>query len=182
MERNMTNAELAIISLIAEQPRHGDEIERVIEQRGMREWTEIGFSSIYYLLKKLEREGLIEGRLERAERGPARKVYRITQAGREACHAALLESLSVPWRGARPLMLGIGNLPALAPAEAQAALRQYCDALNDRLAHVQARWEAQRPLPYFVDAMFDYTVTMVEAELRWVEKFIGIMEQVENGK
>jgi DNA-binding PadR family transcriptional regulator len=174
----MTNAELAIISLVAERPRHGYEIKQVIEQRGMREWTEIGFSSIYYLLKKLEREGLIEGRLEQAERGPARKVYRITGAGQEVRHTALLESLSVPLRATRPLMLGIGNLPALAPVEVQAALRQYCDALNERLAHVQARWEAQKPLPYFVDAMFDYTVTLVEAELQWVEEFIGIMEQV----
>ncbi|HIP96867.1 MAG TPA: hypothetical protein EYH32_06595 [Anaerolineae bacterium] len=53
----MTNAELAILSLIAEQPRHGYEIEQVIEERRMREWTEIGFTSIYYLLKKLERGG-----------------------------------------------------------------------------------------------------------------------------
>ena len=51
----MTNAELAILSLVAEQPRHGYEIENVIEQRGMRAWTEIGFSSIYYILKKLEK-------------------------------------------------------------------------------------------------------------------------------
>ena len=55
----MTNAELAILSLVAEQPRHGYEIESVIEQRGMRAWTEIGFSSIYYILKKLEKAGLI---------------------------------------------------------------------------------------------------------------------------
>ena len=45
----MTNAEFAILSLIFELPRHGYEIEKTIEKRGMREWTEIGFSSIYYL-------------------------------------------------------------------------------------------------------------------------------------
>ena len=46
----MTSAEFAILTLIVEQPRHGYEIEQVIEQRGMRQWTEVGFSSIYYLL------------------------------------------------------------------------------------------------------------------------------------
>ena len=50
----MSSAELAILSLIAEKPRHGYEIDEVIEERGMRDWTEIGFSSIYYLLNKLE--------------------------------------------------------------------------------------------------------------------------------
>ena len=44
----MTNAELAVLSLVVEAPRHGYEIEQAIAERGMREWTEIGFSSIYY--------------------------------------------------------------------------------------------------------------------------------------
>jgi DNA-binding PadR family transcriptional regulator len=171
-----TNAELAILSLIAERPRHGYEIEQVIEERGMREWTEIGFSSIYYLLKKLEQQGLVEGHLEEAKRGPARKVFHITQAGVKARHAALIEALSVPWRGSPSLMLGIGNLPAVSPAEAIAALQQYRDTLAIRLARVEDRWESQRPLPYFVDALFDYTITLVQAEMDWVAGFI---EQVE---
>ncbi|TEU08780.1 MAG: PadR family transcriptional regulator [Anaerolineales bacterium] len=169
----MTNAELAILSLIAEQPRHGYEIEQVIEERGMREWTEIGFSSIYYLLKKLERDGLIEGQLEEAERGPARKIYHITQAGMEARRAGVLDALSVPRRCYLPLQLGLANLPGIPPAEALAALRQYRDELVARLEHVQARWESQRPLPYFVDAMFDHSVTMIQAELEWVTQFIS---------
>ncbi|MFN2222899.1 MAG: PadR family transcriptional regulator, partial [Candidatus Promineifilaceae bacterium] len=60
----MTNAKLAISSLIAEEPRRDYDIEqKIIEARGMREWTEIGFSAIYSLLKKLETAGLVEGRL-----------------------------------------------------------------------------------------------------------------------
>jgi len=169
----MTNAELAILSLIAEQPRHGYEIEQVIEERGMREWTEIGFSSIYYLLKKLGRDGLIEGHLEEAERGPARKVYQTTPAGREALHTGVLDALSVPRRCYLPLQLGLANLPGISPAEALAALRQYRDTLVARLEHVQVRWESQRPLPYFIDAMFDHSVTMIQAELEWVTQFIS---------
>ena len=70
----MTNAELAILSLIAERPRHGYDIEQVIEARGMREWTEIGFSSIYYLLKKLEKEGMITSQLKQpGGKGPAER-------------------------------------------------------------------------------------------------------------
>ena len=33
----MTNAELAILNLIAEKPRHGYQIEQVIQDRGMRD-------------------------------------------------------------------------------------------------------------------------------------------------
>jgi DNA-binding PadR family transcriptional regulator len=178
----MTNAELAILSLIAEKPRHGYEIERVIEERRMREWTEIGFSSIYYLLKKLEREKLIEGRLEETERGPARKVFHLTEAGQEARHAGLIEVLSSPQPRQAGLMLGLGGLPGIPPDEVLAALRSYRHALNDQLANVRAAWEAQQPVPFFVDALFDYSATMMVAELEWIEKFVRqLLERREDG-
>ncbi len=169
----MTNAEMAILSLVAEQPRHGYEIEQVIEERGMREWTEIGFSSIYYLLKKLQREGMVESVLAEAERGPARRVYRITPAGRRAFKAGLLEALSVPRRCYPPLQLGLANLPALDLEEARLALRKYRQSLEKRLTTLQARWESQRPLPFYVDAMFEHSETMIQAETAWIDGFLA---------
>ena len=171
-----TNAELAILTLLAEQPRHGYEIEAVIEERGMREWTEIGFSSIYYVLKKLEKAAWVQGRLAQAGRGPARKVYELTPAGRDELRAAVLDALSVPRRCYLPLQLGLANLGGVPPDEALAALRQYREALAERLANVRARWEAQRPLPYFVEATFTHSIALIEAELAWVKGFIEKME------
>ena len=78
----------------------------------MREWTDIGFSSIYYLLGKMEKAGLVEGRAEdsgesgaqtaaptadRAARGPARKVYAPTAEGFSAWQEASLQALSMPF-------------------------------------------------------------------------------------
>jgi DNA-binding PadR family transcriptional regulator len=113
----LTNAELAILSLIVEQPRHGYDIEQVIEARQMRNWTEIGFSSIYYVLKKLERDGLIVSHLEASSGpGPARRVYSVTAAGKvKWCEAALL-ALAAPQRAASSLLLA-GDLPLLPPGE-----------------------------------------------------------------
>jgi DNA-binding PadR family transcriptional regulator len=173
----MTNAELSILSLVAERPRHGYEIETIIEERGMRDWTEIGFSSIYYLLKKLEKEGLVAGRLEEARRGPARKVYSATQAGYEALHAGLLDALSVPRTRRSPLQLGLANLPGIPPAEAMDALQRYHDALVEREDYLNARWESQKPLPYFVEAMFDHSLTLIGAEKTWVTGFLGQLER-----
>lgn len=167
----MTQAELAILSLVAEKPRHGYEIEQIIEERGMREWTELSFSSIYYLLKKLEQQDLVESRLEEAERGPARKVYEATPEGRAALKSGVLEALSTPGHCYPPIQLGLANLPVLSRAEALEALREYRERLEERQADLEAEWESQRPLPYFVDAMFEYSLRMVEAELEWVTDF-----------
>ena len=173
----MTNSELAILSLVAEEPRHGYQIDQVIRERGMREWAEVAFSSIYFVLKKLEREELIEGSLEEAERGPARKVYHTTEAGRAALHAGVLNALSVPDRCTSSLQLGLANLPTVQPSEARAALGRYRDALAGRLEHAQERRENQRPVPDFVEAMFEHSTTMIRAELTWVREFIARMEE-----
>jgi DNA-binding PadR family transcriptional regulator len=174
----MTNAELSILSLVAERPRHGYEIEQVIEERGMRDWTEIGFSSIYYLLKKLEKEGLVTAHLEEAARGPARRVYSTTEAGREALVDGLLDVLSVPRRRRSPLQLGLANLPAIQPAEAVDALGQYQDALAQKEEYLRVRRQEQQPLPYFVDAMFDLSLTLIEAEKAWIAGFAKQIERL----
>jgi DNA-binding PadR family transcriptional regulator len=168
----MTNAELAVLSLVAQQPRHGYQIEQVIEERGMRRWTEVGFSSIYFLLKKLEKGGFIEGRLEKTERGPARKVYHATKTGQEAFHAAIIEVLSVPQPSPRPLMLGLANLPSLSIEETLTALSQYHKHLTEKMGILREVLGSNlQSHPYFVDAMFELGLLVMQAELEWVEKF-----------
>jgi DNA-binding PadR family transcriptional regulator len=173
----MTNAELAILTLIAEAPRHGYQIEQVIEERGMREWTELGFSSIYYLLKKLEKDGLIRGRVERhVGQGPARKVYSLTAAGKEAVRAGVIAALSVPQKPYPPLQLGLANLPGISQAEAVRALESYRDHLDERLTGLKEKRDRQQPLPYFVEAMFSHSLALLEAESRWTKRFIKQLE------
>ena len=169
----MTNAELAILSLLVEAPRHGYQIEQDIEQRGMREWTEVGFSSIYYLLKKLEDKGLVRSEVQPAEgRGPARKVYQPTEAGRAAWHQEAFESLRTPVRRPAPFLLGLSALPAFDQVDALAALSEHATALEDRREHVRQRQQAQQPLPPHVDALFDYSITLIQAEIDWIRKLI----------
>jgi hypothetical protein len=58
-----------------------------------------------------------------------------------------------------------------------AALKRYHTALEERQAHVQRRWDEQTPVPSYVEAMFDYSLTMIEAERGWLEALIQRMEK-----
>ena len=173
----MTNAELALLSLLAEKPRYGYEIEQVIEARGMRDWTDIGFSSIYYLLKKLAAGGLVRAVLRGGGSGPAQKVYRLTPSGRRACHAGILEALSEPVPVHARVQLGLANLPGISSAEAVAALRRYRRQLADRIRELAARQSSQQPLPYFVEAMFNHSLCQLQAEVGWLEGFIRELDR-----
>jgi DNA-binding PadR family transcriptional regulator len=169
----MTNAELGILSLLAEAPRHGYEIEQTIESRGMREWTEIGFSSIYYLLNKLEAAGKIKSKHAASEgKGPGKRVFTITGAGKKSLHSGVLEALSVPGRCHLPIQIGLANLPILPKGEAREALKSYGGELERRRADLQATWDRQKPLPYFVEAMFEHSIALIHAEQEWVRRFV----------
>ena len=52
-----TNNEIVILGLLAEEPKHGYQLEQDMEQSGMHNWPGIGFSSVYYILNKIEKNG-----------------------------------------------------------------------------------------------------------------------------
>jgi len=173
----LTNAELAVLSLLSEKPRHGYDIEAQIEDRGMRDWTDIGFSSIYAILKKLEKKGWVEAEYAQSVgQGAPRKVYRITTSGLEAQLSAVIEALSNPGRPNSSLLLGLSNLPVISKDQALEALGQYGMALEARLGQLLMRADEQQPLPDFVEAMFDYSTAMIATELAWLNEYIQKLE------
>jgi transcriptional regulator len=75
------SADLLILALVDEQPLHGYDIGRLIEQRsnGTLHFT---LASLYETLYRLDERGLIRGRwVERAGQR-RRRYYRITESGR----------------------------------------------------------------------------------------------------
>ncbi|BCH23677.1 GyrI-like domain-containing protein [Mesorhizobium sp. L-8-3] len=183
MSDTLTNAEFAILSLLAEAPRHGYEIERTIEERGMRDWTEIGFSSIYFLLKKLEKRGLAErtGGKTASPREP--KTFRLTQAGHALHGERTRRAIAEPERLYPALLLGLANWPVLGSEGGGAALAARAAALDDAASLVEERCAAQAPLPAFVEAIFDYSLTMIAAERAWLDRarntLEGTMEKID---
>jgi DNA-binding PadR family transcriptional regulator len=176
----MTNAELAILGLVAEAPRHGYEIEQLIEQRGMRNWTEVGFSSIYYILAKLEERGWISSQKQPAAgRGPARKVFSVLPAGQAAWYQATLAALAGPAVPNTPFLLGLAGLPAIHPEQALTALRQYRRSLITRRDEVQEAWQAAGNAPFFLEGMFEYSANLLQTELDWLDRYIPRLENYE---
>ncbi|NPV57017.1 MAG: helix-turn-helix transcriptional regulator [Anaerolineae bacterium] len=173
----MTNAELVLLTLLAEERNHGYELEQLIAQRGMREWTEIGFSSIYYLLKKLEQEGLVKADIQPGGAGPVRKVYALTNTGHHAWQTASLAALANPGRSWSAFQLALSAYPLLPVVEAQQALAHYRTSQEERLKKIKARREAQQPLPPHVAALFDHSQALLIAEITWLDRYLRSLER-----
>jgi len=171
---NLGDAELVLLSLLMESPMHGYQIEQTIEERGMREWTPIGFSSIYYMLEKMKGSGWLTSTLAPASgKGPARQVYQITSAGRKIWKDAALSVLKNPQRAYGDFILGLANLAFLQADEVIIAVNHYHKHLLERLARVKSKLGSYgATLPWEVAQLFNYSVAQISAELAWVENFL----------
>lgn len=164
MEEKLTPAEFAILGLVAEAPRHGYEIEQVIAERGMRDWTEIAFSSIYFLLSGLKRRGLIEQ--QRSDGDARRKVFAATPAGRVALAVAVDSALERPEPFRSAFLVALANWPAIGDGKGSVALAERARTLAAAIADLEGR--AARPMPGHVAALFDYSLALMRAELAWL--------------
>lgn len=163
----LTPSELTILGLVIEHPQHGYDLEQVIERRGIRQWTDIGFSSIYYILTKLERRGLI-----RAPDQPAgtksRRSFHATLEGRAAAAAAALALIEEPKPVQHPILAGLANLPLLSQEEYTAAIRSRLALIDARLEAIRSAQQAQEPLPLPARELFSYSLSLLDAERSWL--------------
>lgn len=163
----LTPAELIILGLIVERPRHGYDLEQVIEQRGVRQWTDIGFSSIYYLLGKLEKKGLVHVP-EAPVAAKSRRVFHTTDDGRRAAARNVLAMIEDVRPVPHPLLVGIANLPLLSEQEYGGALRRRLAQVDARIAAVEQARQTQAPLPLPAREVFSYSLSLLEAERSWL--------------
>jgi PadR family transcriptional regulator PadR len=80
-EMKKGSAELLILALVETQPRHGYELCKLIESRSDGVLT-FHAASLYPLLYRLEKRGLIDGRWVEKAGQRRRRYYRLTAEGK----------------------------------------------------------------------------------------------------
>lgn len=100
--------DLCLLAVIDDVPAYGYEMTRRLRERGL---ATVGEGSIYPLLGRLERDGLVETYRAASNGGPPRKYYRPSGAGRLALAIGVGE-----WRAVRDSVDAV-----LAPVKLEAA-------------------------------------------------------------
>ena len=77
-----------VLSLLADEERYGFDLVRVLAELDGMVTSE---GTIYPLLSRLRRDGLVESNWQESPSGPPRRYYRLTNAGRAALDAFRLE-------------------------------------------------------------------------------------------
>ena len=86
------SAELLVLSLLEDQPRHGYDISKLIQVRSGGA-LQFHVTSLYPLLNRLEQEGSIQGRWVEKSQQRRRRYYSLTAQGR-----TVLRSKQKSWK------------------------------------------------------------------------------------
>ncbi len=80
--------DLCLLAVIGEGPAYGYEMTKRLRARGM---PIVGEGSIYPLLGRLERDGLVATRREASNGGPPRKYYSLSSDGKQSLETGVAE-------------------------------------------------------------------------------------------
>ncbi|MCU7825389.1 PadR family transcriptional regulator [Kitasatospora sp. DSM 101779] len=88
---------LPLLALLAKEPAHGYELKQALEQTFGAAYPRANIGQVYVTLGRLEKAGLIEGRDVAQDGKPDKRVYAITDTGRQE----VAKWLSEPSEGPR---------------------------------------------------------------------------------
>jgi DNA-binding PadR family transcriptional regulator len=171
---SITSAEAALLGLLTEGPKHPYQIEKDVQYRDMRFWTELSMSAIYKLLRKLEEEEYVSCETEVTEENRARKIYSITEQGETAFREKLSELLLEPEHLRWQADIAFYNLDVFDKELRLEMLRDYRRSIVRKIAEYR---ELEAFLLDSKCSIYPLSISrrpiyMMEGEIRWLDDFM----------
>ena len=160
-------SEQLILGILSEQARHGYDIEKIIIERGMRKWAVVGFSSIYYVLERLEEKGLATGD---DTQGNEKKQYSITNGGVSVLKAETKKRIAERMPANTHFMTGLATSNLIGASELAKSLEQRRVELASDLEALKEKQFTIENIPQSARRLLELGETLLEAELRWINK------------
>jgi DNA-binding PadR family transcriptional regulator len=171
----LTTPDLVLMSLLAERPMHGYQVNAELERRQVRDWAGISRPQIYYSLDKLYGLGLIRG-MDTGEplAGPERRDFVTSAKGRAALADALERQEWTTHRDRPQFLTWLALSWQARPGVFQRQVRRREKFLNEELAREAATIRAvHKEVGHrFHEAvwMLSLTIQQFRVELRWLYK------------
>jgi DNA-binding PadR family transcriptional regulator len=169
----MSKVDLVLLGLLSEAPRHGYDIKQQIEHRHMEGWVGITMPAIYKGLTRLEGKNDLSARSESTATHPDRKVYSITEQGRETFQHLLHESLTELEHPYFRLLMGFGfsHLSEKQALLESLALRQErIKALKVEVKETKKEMRKRDCIPETATEIVQYYIDLIELERKWLKR------------
>jgi DNA-binding PadR family transcriptional regulator len=171
----LTTPDLVILSLLAERPMHGYEVNAILEDRKIRDWAAVSRPQIYYSLEKLTRLGLIRMTEDGSPAaGPERRVFQTIDAGRRRLADALEAPRWAHTRVHQPFLTWLAlSWQARPRAFAQQVKRRRKFLEEQRIEEQTTLEDVLKEVghPYHEAVwMLQLAIAKIELELKWLDQ------------
>lgn len=174
-ENGLTHKQFVILGLIAESPSHAYNVNQRIEERGMRDWTAIGKSSIYRIIGELEDAKLVQFYEEEVD-NRIRKVYNLTDHGfkvlKKKVHAVISEFIG---KKDEDFYVAFSMLPLLSQEEQIKAINYSLKKIKKHKKDLEKMLEQNSHMPLNVRGLFEHPIRILGTDiefLKWALKEI----------
>lgn len=145
----------------------GYDIKKLSMEGKYSHFVDASFGSIYPALTKLEKEALVTCRQEAQEGKPPRKIYAITEKGRDAFRNELLEPPAPDIFKSEFLLISL-CAEIIGPEQTTKAIDTHIEHLRAKLDHLEkVRLETEGDAARWT---CDYGVHCISASIEYVEK------------
>ncbi|MFW9896570.1 MAG: PadR family transcriptional regulator [Candidatus Thorarchaeota archaeon] len=175
---SLNHAEFIVLGLIAEFPSHAYNINKRIEERGMRNWTSIGKSSIYRVIKRLEKKGLTNKWLEEVD-NRILKVYKITENGsrllKEKVFNTIREFLG---RNDENFYVAFSMLPILTHEQQIEVFTHSLNRIKTHKEELENMLDANSHMPLNVRGLFIHPIKILGTDIEFLNL---VLDEIKNG-
>ena len=177
----LSNSEYMLLALIREKKTaSGYQLNTIIKSRGYRDWADIGMTSIYNGLKKLENKGLVQSKLitQKMTQGPAAKSFSLTDNGE-----TLLKQETIKWLSETRerdhrfdlALSAIDILPSNTALECIKNRKHFLEAENIRLPEICNK--QQEYISFQGNLLFKHTLNFIQSEIAFLDELISNWEK-----
>jgi len=174
----LSHVAFIVLGLVAEYPCHGKDINYRIEERGMRNWTAIGRSSVYGVLKKLKEDGLVDSWVEEEDNRVV-KMYQITNKGSEVLKNKVFRVLNeFTGKNNQDFYVAFQDMPYLTQDELIEAFSNALQNIRKHKKELEDMLSELGPLPLNVRGLFTHPIKILETD---IEFFKEVIEEIKQG-
>jgi len=172
---SLTTPDLVLLSLLAERPMHGYEVNAELERRQARDWVAISRPQIYYSLEKLTQLKLLEEvRTREPAIGAERRVLATSKRGRAALANALANENWTNQRDRPAFFTWLALSWQAEPSVVKSQLLRRQKFLRSEISREEKTLEAvlnEVGHPYHEAVwMVGFVIEQLNLELRWLQK------------
>ncbi|MFX1299196.1 MAG: PadR family transcriptional regulator, partial [Promethearchaeota archaeon] len=169
-----------ILGLIAEYPNgsHAYSVNKRIEERGMRNWTNIGKSSIYRIANELEDHGLVVS-YEEEHDNRVRKIYKVTDFGFHILKDKVYNVLKeYHGRNGEDFYVAFSMLPLLSIDKQVEAITTSIEKMKVHIKELDDMLTMNSERSLNVRGLFIHPIKVMQTDVEFLEE---ILEEIKRG-